>query len=161
MPTGGWFRVPPEPAVYEVLRWEDRHVLEYDESKRTLTVPGTAALPLLAARAATLCSGRVPQRMPQNRQLEPRYLPERDAVCGRADCSVSSPGAVVVSDALTIFDSLIDQYIRYYETPFAVRDEGVQAERHRLLRQEGTISASRGSSRSHRMRMSTARWRSP
>src|SRR3712207_3197188 len=45
-----------------------------------------------------------------------------------------------MSDALTIFDGLLDQYIRYYETPFAVRDDSVQAERHRLLRQEGTIS---------------------
>jgi Lhr-like helicase len=45
-----------------------------------------------------------------------------------------------MSDALSIFDGLLDQYIRYYETPFSVRDESIQAERHRLLRQEGTIS---------------------
>jgi ATP-dependent helicase YprA (DUF1998 family) len=44
-----------------------------------------------------------------------------------------------VSDALTIFDDLLDQYLRYYETPFAVRNAAVQAERHQLLRQEGVI----------------------
>ncbi len=43
-------------------------------------------------------------------------------------------------DALTIFDRLLDQYVRYYETPFAVRDEAIQEERHRLLLQEGTVS---------------------
>jgi hypothetical protein len=60
--TGTWFRVPPEPAVYEVLRWAERQVIEYDAHSRELIVPGTAALPLLHARAATLCSGRVPER---------------------------------------------------------------------------------------------------
>lgn len=61
--AGAWFRVPPEPAVYEVFRWEGRRVMEYDTRTRELVVPGTANLPLLHARAATLCSGRVPQRI--------------------------------------------------------------------------------------------------
>jgi hypothetical protein len=61
-----WYRVPPEPAVYEILRWDERRVLRYHRSKRELTVPGTASLPLLAARAATLCSGRIPRRITQS-----------------------------------------------------------------------------------------------
>ncbi len=42
-------------------------------------------------------------------------------------------------DALSIFDSLVDDYIRYYETPFALRDEGLSEERRRLLRAEGVV----------------------
>jgi hypothetical protein len=64
-PTG-WVRVPPEPAVYEVLRWDGTQVLEYDDVRQELMVPSTASLPLLAARSATLCSGRVPRRTPQS-----------------------------------------------------------------------------------------------
>lgn len=42
-------------------------------------------------------------------------------------------------DALSVFESLRDDYLRYYETPFAVRDEGVAAERRALLEAEGVI----------------------
>jgi ATP-dependent helicase YprA (DUF1998 family) len=45
-----------------------------------------------------------------------------------------------VNDPLGIFDALRDYYIRYYETPFSVRDPGVEAERHQLLLSEKTIS---------------------
>lgn len=43
-------------------------------------------------------------------------------------------------DAISIFQELREQYIRYYETPFSVRDAGVQAERGALLRQDAVIS---------------------
>jgi hypothetical protein len=62
-PAGGWVRPSPEPAVYEVLRWDDVQVLDYEPARRELRVPGTTPLPALAARAATLCSGRVPRRV--------------------------------------------------------------------------------------------------
>jgi Lhr-like helicase len=45
-----------------------------------------------------------------------------------------------VNDALAIFENLRDYYIRYYETPFSVRDEGVEQERHDLLLEDRTIS---------------------
>ena len=45
-----------------------------------------------------------------------------------------------MSDALTIFDSLRNEYIRYYETPFSVRDKGVMEERHARLLEDGVIS---------------------
>ncbi|HET8892543.1 MAG TPA: DEAD/DEAH box helicase [Gaiellaceae bacterium] len=41
-----------------------------------------------------------------------------------------------MADALTVFDSLRDYLFRYYDTPFSVRDAGVQLERHRLLDQD-------------------------
>ena len=45
-----------------------------------------------------------------------------------------------MSDALTIFDRLRDEYIRYYETPFSVRDDAVMRERHALLLEDGVIA---------------------
>lgn len=45
-----------------------------------------------------------------------------------------------MNDALAIFENLRDYYIRYYETPFSVRDEGVERERHDLLLEDKTIS---------------------
>jgi ATP-dependent helicase YprA (DUF1998 family) len=45
-----------------------------------------------------------------------------------------------VNDALAIWENLRDYYIRYYETPFSVRDEGVERERHNLLLEDKTIS---------------------
>jgi ATP-dependent helicase YprA (DUF1998 family) len=45
-----------------------------------------------------------------------------------------------LNDALGIFDQLRDYYVRYYETPFSVRDAGVEKERHSLLLEDGTIS---------------------
>jgi ATP-dependent helicase YprA (DUF1998 family) len=41
-----------------------------------------------------------------------------------------------MADALGIFDSLRDYLFRYYDTPFSVRDAGVQEERRRLLDQD-------------------------
>jgi hypothetical protein len=58
-PTG-WFRVPLEAGKYEVLRWEERSVLEYSESNGSLMVRLGARLPPLHDRAAVLCSGRLP-----------------------------------------------------------------------------------------------------
>jgi hypothetical protein len=58
-PTG-WRRVVRELGVYEVLRWEKMEVLYYDAPQLELTVRVGAALPALHARAATLCSGRLP-----------------------------------------------------------------------------------------------------
>jgi len=45
-----------------------------------------------------------------------------------------------VSDPLTTFEQLRDEFIRYYETPFAVRDEGVTKERHDLLLEDRVIA---------------------
>ena len=42
-------------------------------------------------------------------------------------------------DPLGLFDTLLDHYIRYYETPFSVRDEQISAERHQLLMDEGEV----------------------
>ena len=42
-------------------------------------------------------------------------------------------------DPLGIFESLLGHYLRYYETPFSVRDEHLSAERHKLLVSEGEI----------------------
>jgi len=45
-----------------------------------------------------------------------------------------------VTDPLTIHDRLTEQFLRYYDTPFAIRDESVMAERRALLTAEGAIS---------------------
>jgi Lhr-like helicase len=45
-----------------------------------------------------------------------------------------------MSDALSIFKSLRDYYVRYYETPFAVRDPAVERERRELLLQDRAIA---------------------
>jgi hypothetical protein len=58
--TGAWTRVVKELGVYEVLRWSSKSVLRYSEAAEELTVPVEARLPTLHARAATLCSGRLP-----------------------------------------------------------------------------------------------------
>ncbi len=55
----GWFRVQREHAVYEVLRWGKRSVIRYDSAAMELKVPVAARLPVLQARTATLCSGRL------------------------------------------------------------------------------------------------------
>lgn len=69
-PTGSQ-RVVREVGVYEVLRWEQRSVLAYDPDRYELLVPGVAALPALHARAAVLCSGRLPaRRFPRAREVE-------------------------------------------------------------------------------------------
>jgi hypothetical protein len=73
-PTGHWNRVIREIGVYEVLRWEQRDVLEYSVEQETLSVPTDAALPPLHARAATLCSGRLPAWERSNRRWVLRYV---------------------------------------------------------------------------------------
>ena len=45
-----------------------------------------------------------------------------------------------MNDPIGIHKNLRDLYVRYYETPFAVRDAGVERERHALLLEEGSIS---------------------
>jgi hypothetical protein len=55
----GWFRVPRELAVYEVLRWSEHTVIGYDSTSMELKVPVGARLPVLHNRTATLCSGRL------------------------------------------------------------------------------------------------------
>jgi Lhr-like helicase len=45
-----------------------------------------------------------------------------------------------MSDAISIFNSLRDYYVRYYETPFAVRDPSVERERRELLLRDGAIA---------------------
>lgn len=59
--TGAWARVVKEVGVYTVLRWAEESVLRYSEATEELTVPVEARLPTLHARAATLCSGRLPE----------------------------------------------------------------------------------------------------
>lgn len=88
-PTGQWFRVPREPAVYEILRWEGMNILRYDQAARELIVPGGAPLPLLPARAATLCSGRLPlrQREPDGSRIL-RYLNVPPSVAERIAASL-------------------------------------------------------------------------
>jgi hypothetical protein len=60
-PMGRWSRVVKEIGIYEVLRWEEKQVLTFSEEDETLTMPAEASLPALHARAATLCSGRLPK----------------------------------------------------------------------------------------------------
>lgn len=42
-------------------------------------------------------------------------------------------------DPLTVFNRLLRDYVRYYETPFSLRSEALTRERHRLLMSEGSI----------------------
>ena len=56
-----WRRPVREFGIYEVLRWEDKSVLGYSEEQGELRVPIDAPLPALHARAASLCSGRLPR----------------------------------------------------------------------------------------------------
>src|SRR4051812_6099810 len=43
-------------------------------------------------------------------------------------------------DALTIFGTLRDEFLCYYETPFAVRDPSVMRERRALLEEDAAIA---------------------
>jgi hypothetical protein len=58
--TSQWRRPIKECGIYEVLRWENLDVLHYSESRSELRVAAQAPLPALHARAASLCSGRLP-----------------------------------------------------------------------------------------------------
>ena len=40
---------------------------------------------------------------------------------------------------LNLYESLKEAYLSYYDTAFRVRDEGIQAERHHLLRHENVL----------------------
>lgn len=59
-PTG-WYRLPREQGIYEVLRWKERRVIEYNHESYELVLPVAARFPVLYARAAILCSGRLPR----------------------------------------------------------------------------------------------------
>lgn len=76
-PTG-WWRVPREQAVYEVLRWERTHVLRYDARTMELSVPVRAPLPALQARCAVLCSGLLPRNQYPRGQPPLRTYPNVD-----------------------------------------------------------------------------------
>jgi ATP-dependent helicase YprA (DUF1998 family) len=45
----------------------------------------------------------------------------------------------MAADALNVFQTLNDYFFRYYGTPFAVADEGVEHERERLLNRDGVV----------------------
>lgn len=60
-PLGDTLRVERDYAIYEILRWEEQHVLTYFRGSRELWVPSGARLPLLHERAAVLCSGQLPK----------------------------------------------------------------------------------------------------
>ena len=70
--TSQWRRPVKEFGIYEVLRWENLNVLWYSASRAELCVPSGAPLPMLHARAACLCSGRLPRF--QYRRHEPALL---------------------------------------------------------------------------------------
>lgn len=59
--TSRWRRPMKEFGIYEVLRWENLNVLSYSERRGELRVALGAPLPTLHARAACLCSGRLPR----------------------------------------------------------------------------------------------------
>jgi hypothetical protein len=60
-PLGAHLRVAREHAVFEVLRWGNLAVIEYDGGLHELWLPVQTRLPLLHERAAVLCSGRLPR----------------------------------------------------------------------------------------------------
>lgn len=89
-----------EYGVYELLRWEERTVLDYSVSRRELWVPVAARLPLLQARAATLTSGMLPRF--ERRQLDDRtgeidgltYVNIGEHLASRIAKSLSQEGVV-------------------------------------------------------------------
>jgi hypothetical protein len=58
--TGRPLRASRQHAVFELLRWDAKQVLRYDDASRELWTPVGARLPLLQERAAVLCSGLLP-----------------------------------------------------------------------------------------------------
>ncbi len=86
-----WRRAVREFAVYEVLRWEHRPVITYSAADFELRVPAEAALPALHARAATLCSGRLPVRL-RDRDTGAYTLSFRNVPPGIAEQIASSLG---------------------------------------------------------------------
>src|SRR4051812_41305702 len=45
----------------------------------------------------------------------------------------------MAADAFNVFRTLNDYFFRYYGTPFAVADDGVERERERLLNRDGVV----------------------
>jgi hypothetical protein len=87
-PTG-WYRVPREQGIYEVLRWENRRVLSYDDGSLELSVPVHARLPILHARAAILCTGRLPRFDRQHAMLH--YLNVSPKIAERIASALCQP----------------------------------------------------------------------
>ncbi len=58
--SDSWRQVTREHGIYEVLRWEERHVINYNPAVGDLAVPFYVGLPMLQGRAAVLSSGRLP-----------------------------------------------------------------------------------------------------
>lgn len=58
--NGRCLKVPRNAGLFLLLQHHERSVLQYDRDRLTLTVPVHPRLPVLFARAATLCSGFLP-----------------------------------------------------------------------------------------------------
>jgi len=58
--NGRSLKVPRNVGLFLLLQHHNRSVLQYDSEKQTLTIPVHPRLPVLFARAATLCSGYLP-----------------------------------------------------------------------------------------------------
>jgi hypothetical protein len=59
--NGELLNVQPEPGIFEALRYEEEMAIGYSVKSGQLEVDSTAWLPPMHARAATLCSGRLPR----------------------------------------------------------------------------------------------------
>lgn len=66
--NGNCIKTPKNVGCFLLLNKYKKHVLQYDDSKQTLTVPLSLKLPILFARSATLCSGFVPNFNPSQKQ---------------------------------------------------------------------------------------------
>lgn len=64
-----WRLVDRDHAAFEVMRWEGRNAIAYDELELELQVPVHTPLPALQARAAVLCSGRLPTGPVRRKEL--------------------------------------------------------------------------------------------
>lgn len=95
-PTGASFRVTREHAVYEVLRWEDRTVLDYDPARRELWVPVGARLPLLHERAAVLSTGQLGEFRRRDGMPGRLYFNVQPEIASRIAASLSQQ--IVTSD---------------------------------------------------------------
>src|SRR5438874_335114 len=90
-----------------------------------------------AAHPSTHSAYRARARTPRQPDVLQRTALDRGT--DRAVTDTNACGGNWLNDALAIFENLRDYYIRYYETPFSVRDEGVERERHDLLLADKTI----------------------
>ncbi|MFN8151434.1 MAG: hypothetical protein U0R24_09975 [Solirubrobacterales bacterium] len=139
--TGQTVSVPRQHGVFEVLRWENRRVLEYDPSSWELWTPKAARLPLLQERAVVLCSGVLARDETREGRVGLKHYNVPPDIAHRI-AEKLDPGDSRVSDPLTIFEELKSQYLRYYDTPFAMRDESLMRERRQLLERDAVISGS-------------------